>query len=188
MMLTHVHGQLLNMSTLATSLGVSNHNIRLYLEILAGTFMIRIMMPWFKNIEKRQIKTPKLFFRDSGILLSLLDIPSYELLLRHPACGAVWEGFAFEQVIQSLNERSEEAYFWRTHQGAELDLLIFRQGKRIGFEFKFTDVPRTTKSMHQAISDLGLEHLYAIYPGKRTFALKEKITAMNLQDWISDQK
>lgn len=184
MMLTHVHAQLLNMSMLATSLSISSHYVRQYLDILAGTFMIRVMPPWFENIGKRQTKSPKIFFRDTGILLSLLDIHSYEALLRHPSCGAVWEGFALEQVIQSLNVRHEEAFFWRTQHGAELDLLIFKQGKKFGFEFKFSDAPATTKSMHQSIEDLQLEHLFIIYPGKRKMSLKDKITAIGLEEWI----
>jgi predicted AAA+ superfamily ATPase len=184
MMLTHVHGQFLNMQTLGSSLGVSTHHIRQYLDILAGTFMIRIMPPWFENIEKRQTKTPKIYFRDTGILLSLLDITSEEALLRHPACGAVWEGFAMEQIIQSMNVRPEEAFFWRTQHGAELDLLIFKEGRRLGFEFKFSDAPKTTKSMHQALEDLKLDHLYVIYPGERSFPLKENITAMSFYDWF----
>lgn len=184
MMLTHVHGQLLNMQILATSLGVSTHHIRQYLDILGGTFMIRVMPPWFENIEKRQIKTPKIYFRDAGILLSLLDINSHEALLRHPACGAVWEGFALEQVIQSLDVRPEEAFFWRTQHGAELDLLVFKGGRRLGFEFKFSDAPKTTKSMHQAIKDLKLDALYVIYPGDRSFPLNNNITAMGLQEWV----
>jgi hypothetical protein len=184
MMLTHVHGQLLNMSNLGTSLEVSGHTVRRYLDILAGTFMVRLLPPWFENISKRQIKTPKLYFRDSGLLLTLLSIRSMTELYRHPALGAIWEGFALEQVIQSLGLRAEEVFFWRTHTGAELDLFIPRDNQRIGFEFKFTDQPRTTKSMHQAISDLQLEHLYIIYPGQREIALTDKITAVGLELWI----
>lgn len=184
MMLTHVHGQLINMSQLGTALGVSGHTIRHYLDILAGTFMIRLMPPWFENIGKRQIKTPKLFFRDNGLLLTLLGIQSEEALLRHPYRGVVWEGFAMEQVIQFLNLRPEEAFFWRTHEGAELDLLAFCAGKRIGYEFKFTDRPATTKSMHQALADLKLEHLYVVYPGQRTIPLTDNITAIGLVNLI----
>jgi len=188
MMLSHVHGQLLNMSELGTSLGVSGYSIRQYIEILAGTFMIRVLQPWFENINKRQIKTPKIYFRDSGILLSLFSIHTEEELLRHPKMGAIWEGFAIEQVINTLDLRPEEVFFWRTGHGAELDLFVPFQGNRIGFEFKFADAPRTTKSMHQAIEDLKLDHLYVIYPGKREIQLSDKITAMGLEDWISSNK
>ncbi len=188
MMLTHVQGQLVNMSQLGTSLGVSGHSIRRYLEILAGTFMIRIMPPWFENISNRQTKTPKIYFRDSGVLLSLLGVHSEQALMTHPMRGHVWEGFALEQVIQSLNIRSEEAFFWRSHQGAELDLLIFKDGKRLGFEFKFADAPKTTKSMHIALADLKLDHLYVIYPGAREIPLHNQITAIGLAPWIKQQQ
>ncbi len=187
MMLTHVHGQLLNMHTLATSLGISGPTVRRYLDILAGTFMVRLVPPWFENIHKRQIKTPKLFFRDSGLLLTLLGIHSTDDLLHHPMLGAIWEGFAMEQVIQSLGLRPEEAFFWRTHNGAELDLFTLPSGQRIGFEFKFADTPRTTKSMHQALEDLQLAHLYVIYPGQRTIVLTEKVTAMGLEQWVRER-
>jgi hypothetical protein len=184
MMLTHVHGNLLNMNELATSLGVSGHTIRQYIDILAGTFMIRVLHPWFESINKRQVKTPKIYFRDSGILLSLLSIHTEEDLLRHPRLGAIWEGYAIEQIINSLNIRSEEAFFWRTGHGAELDLFVPFEGKRIGFEFKYADTPATTKSMHSAIVDLKLDHLFVIYPGKRKVPLTDKITGIGLEDWI----
>lgn len=187
MMLTHVHGQLLNMSQLGTSLAVSGHSIRHYLDILAGTFMLRVMPPWFENIHKRQIKTPKLFFRDSGLLLSLLGIHSEQALLRHPYRGAIWEGFALEQVIQSLSIRAEEAFFWRTQHGAELDLFVRYNSKLLGFEFKFSDAPKTTKSMHSALSDLKLDHLYVIYPGQKDIPLHEKITAIGLEMWVKQE-
>jgi len=184
MMLAHVHGQLLNMNSLGTSLGVSGHSVRHYLDILAGTFMVRVMPPWYSNIQKRQVKTPKIYFRDSGILLTLLGLQSEEAMLRHPSLGPIWEGFALEQVIQTLELRPEEAFFWRTSHGAELDLLTFQNGKAIGFEFKFADAPRTTKSMHQALKDLELEHIYVIYPGQREIPLADQITAIGLDGWV----
>lgn len=181
MMLTHVHAQMMNLNQLAVSLGVSSHTIRHYLDILAGTFMVRILPPWFENIEKRQIKTPKLFIRDSGLLLTLLGIESGEMLLRHPSLGAIWEGFAMEQTIEILDIRSEEAFFWRTHHGAELDLFTIKHGVRLGFEFKYADAPKVTKSMHTALSDLKLDHLYVIYPGDRQIPLHDNITGIGLQ-------
>lgn len=184
MMLTQVHGSILNMSNLGVSLGVSAHSIRYYLDILSGTFMIRVMPPWFENIHKRQVKSPKLFFRDSGVLLTLLGIRNEKELLIHPNLGAIWEGFALEQVIQSLNLRTEESFFWRTQDGAELDLFVFVNGKRLGFEFKFSDGPKTTKSMHSALSNLKLDHLFVIYPGQREAPLKETITLIGLEAWI----
>ena len=187
MMLTHVHGSMLNMSNLAVSLGVSSHQIRHYTEILAGTFMVRLMPPWFENIHKRQVKTPKIFFRDSGLLLTLLGIHTEKELLMHPHLGAIWEGFALEQVIQSLRVRPEESFFWRTQDGAEVDLLVFKEGKRLGFEFKFSDSPKTTKSMHSALADLKLDHLFVIYPGKREIPLKDNISLIGLEGWNRQQ-
>jgi len=183
LMLSHVHGQLLNMHDLSNSMDISNTTVKHYIDILAGTFMVRVLQPWFVNIQKRQIKTPKIFFRDSGLLLSLLSINSHEALLRNPKLGAVWEGFALEQIINTANLRSEDVFFWRTSNGAELDLLILHNGEYIGFEFKFSDAPKTTKSMHQALQDLNLKHLYVIYPGQRKIFLADKITAIGLADW-----
>ena len=174
------------MSQLGMSLSVSGHSIRRYLDILAGTFMIRIMPAWFENIQKRQIKTTKIYFRDAGILLSLLCIDSKQSLLTHPLRGQIWEGFALEQIIQTLGLRAEEAFFWRSRQGAELDLFVLKDGKRLGFEFKFADAPKTTKSMHIAIEDLKLEHLYVVYPGKREIPLHDRITAVGLESWVRE--
>jgi predicted AAA+ superfamily ATPase len=187
MMLTQVHGSILNMSSLAVSLGVSAHSIRHYVEILAGTFMLRIMPPWFENIHKRQVKTPKIFFSDSGLLLTLLGIHSEKELLMHPNLGTIWEGFALEQVIRSLRIRPEESFFWRTQDGAELDLLVFKGSKRLGFEFKFSDSPKTTKSMHSALSSLKLDHLFIIYPGRREIPLRDNISLIGLEEWTRNQ-
>jgi predicted AAA+ superfamily ATPase len=185
MMLTHVHGQLLNMNELATALSVSGHTIRHYLDILAGTFMIRMLLPWHENIHKRQIKTPKLYFRDTGLLLSLMGLSTEAELLRHPRLGAIWEGFALEQIILKLDLRAEACFFWRTQGGAELDLFFQKGGQRYGVEFKYTDVPRITQSMHQALKDLNLEKLYVIYPGNRSFILANKIQAIGLESFIA---
>jgi predicted AAA+ superfamily ATPase len=185
MMLTHVHGQLLNMNELATALSVSGHTIRHYLDILAGTFMIRMLLPWHENIHKRQIKTPKLYFRDTGLLLSLMGLSTETELLRHPRLGAIWEGFALEQIILKLDLRAEACFFWRTQGGAELDLFFQKGGQRYGVEFKYTDVPRITQSMHQALKDLNLEKLYVIYPGNRSFILANKIQAIGLESFIA---
>lgn len=184
MMLAHVHGQLLNLHDLSTALGVSGHTIRRYVDILTGTFMVRVMVPWFENIQKRQIKTPKLFFRDNGLLLTLLSIKNESSLRRHPKLGAIWEGFALEQIIQSLALRPEEVFFWRTHNGIELDLLIFHEGERWGFEFKYADAPTLTKSMHQSLNELKLDRLYVIYPGERQYDLHDKISVMGLSEWV----
>ena len=178
MMLAHVHGQLLNMNTLATSLSVSGHSIRHYLDILAGTFMVRIMLPWYSNIHKRQVKTPKLYFRDSGLLLALLGLRSEEAMLRHPSLGAIWEGFALEQVLRLA--KPDEAYFWATHQGAELDLLMLKGRQRVGVEFKRADAPKVTPSMRIAMHDLKLDALYVVYPGAHRFSLADGVEAVPL--------
>ena len=182
MMLVHIHGNQFNGHQLGLSLGVSGHTIRSYLDILEGTFMIRVLHPWFQNIGKRQVKTPKIYFRDTGILLALLKISSEEQVLRHPLLGSMWEGFALEQIVQALEIRSEETFYWRTSHGAELDLLVHYQGKRLGFEFKYTDAPKRTRSMITTIDDLNLDHLYVVYPGTRTYSIDDKLSVMSIED------
>ena len=187
LMLTHYHGQQFKASEIGKSLGISDHLVRKYLDILAGTFMVRILPPWFENLEKRQIKMPKIYFRDSGILFYLLGIHSLSEIDIHPKLGSFWEGFALEEVIRSLKASAEECYFWGTHGGAELDLLIFKDGKRLGFEIKYTDHPKITPSMKIALQDLQLDHLYIIFPGDITFPLSENITACGLKILLSLQ-
>lgn len=184
LMLVHYHGQIFNASELARSLGVSDQTVRKYLEILAGTFMIRILTPWFENLGKRQIKSPKIYFRDNGILFALLGLKTERELDTFPKLGSFWEGFALEEVIRELRASSEECYFWGTQAGAELDLLVIKDGKRLGFEFKYTDRPTITPSMKISLTDLKLDHLYVIYPGKHSFPLTERITAYGLQGKI----
>ncbi len=181
LMLAHYHGQIFNASELGRSLSLSDPTIRRYLDILAGTFMVRILNPWAENISKRQVKSPKIYFRDSGILHTLVNIKNFNELYSYHRLGAFWEGFALEQIIQTLDVRPEECYFWATHADAELDLLIFKNGKRLGFEFKYGDRPSTTKSMHIAMTDLKLDHLALIYPGDKIFPLTEQITAYGLE-------
>lgn len=180
LMLSHYHGQVFNANELSKSLGVSGHIIRKYLDILVGTFMIRILSPWFENLHKRQVKSPKVYFRDSGILFALLRLPGQTELDVHPRLGSFWEGFALEEVIQALQITSEECFFWGTPTGAELDLFIIKNGKRIGFEFKYADSPKITKSMYSACTDLSLDRLLVIYPGKEIFPMTETITAAGL--------
>lgn len=180
-MLTHINAQQLNLHQLGMSLGVSGHSVRSYLDVLAGTFMIRVLQPWHENLGKRQVKTPKVYFRDTGVLLALMKVLSYEELLRHPALGAVWEGFALEQVLQSLEIYQDDAYFWRTSQGAELDLFIDLRGRRYGFEFKFGDAPSRTKSMLIAKEDLRLDHLYVVYPGSRNYHLDDRMSVIGIE-------
>ncbi len=180
-MLTYYHGQTLNTSEIARSLGVSDPTVRRYLDILIGTFMIRELIPWSENIKKRQVRSPKIYFRDSGILHALLNIRNVTDLDIFPRLGAFWEGFALEEIIKFLGLRSEECFFWATHTDAELDLFTMLHGKRIGFEFKYADVPKTTKSMRIALTDLSLDHIFVIYPGTEIFNLDEKITAYGLK-------
>ena len=179
LMLAHYHGQILNVSELSRSLGVSSHIIRTYIDILAGTYMIRILYPWFENLKKRQVKSPKIYFRDSGILHALLRINNTSQLQTYSHLGAFWEGFALEEVLRVMDVH--DSYFWSTQADAELDLFIMYKGKRIGFEFKYVDAPRTTKSMHIALADLSLDKLFVVYPGKDIFPLTEKITAIGLE-------
>ena len=168
-MVAHCHGQILQVSELARSLGSSEPTARRYLDILCGTYMARQLPPWFENLKKRQVKAPKIYIRDSGIFHALLSIPDAVALQSHPKLGASWEGFAIEQILGLTGDR--EAYFWATHGGAELDLLVFHKGRRIGFEFKYSEKPGTSKSMRIAEEDLGLDHLYVIHPGKHPFPL-----------------
>ena len=177
-MLAHYHGQVWNASELARSMDASPTAVNHYRDLLAGTFMIRVLPPWFENLGKRLVKSPKVYLRDSGILHFLLGIEDADELPMHPRYGASWEGFALEQTLVALGSR--DAYFYATQRGAELDLMLLRRGKRWGFEFKCTDAPRTTKAMHIAINDLGLEHLWIVYPGSVRYPITDRITAMPL--------
>lgn len=182
MMLAHYHGQLVNFSELGRSFGAADTTVRGYLDILEATFMVRLLRPWHENIGKRQVKAPKLYFRDSGLLHTLLGITDHDALLRHPKLGGSWEGFALEETIRALDAEAEEVWFWATHAGAELDLLVMREGRRIGFEINYTASPRVTKSMHAAIDSLRLDWLYVVYPGERRMPLAENIQAIGLGD------
>lgn len=181
-MVAHYHGQILQVSELARSLGTSEPTARRYLDILCGTYVVRQLPPWFENLKKRQVKTPKVYIRDSGILHALLGIPDRDSLQAHPKLGASWEGFALAQILSLTGDR--EAYFWATHGGAELDLLVFHEGKRLGFEFKYSEKPRTSKSMRVAESDLNLDHLHVVHPGQHSFPLSENISATSLPDLL----
>ena len=185
LMLVYYHGQVFNASEIARALGVSDHTIRKYLDILAGTFMIRILFPWFENLQKRQVRSPKIYFRDSGVLNALVNLKDAAELNTYPKLGAFWEGFALEEIIRIHEATPEESFFWATQANAELDLFIIKHGKRLGFEFKYVDVPRITKSMNIAMLDLKLDHLTVVYPGKETFLLAENITAKGLEAYIS---
>ncbi len=178
-MLAHYHGQIWNAAELARSLGVNESTTRRYLDLLAGVFMVRQVQPWFENLGKRQIKSPKIYIRDSGLLHSLLGIGSARELEHHPKVGASWEGYAIEEVLRSL--RPDETYFWATHGGAELDLLLFIKGRRIGVEFKRADAPVVTASMRTAMGSLGLHRLFVVYPGTKAYSLAKNMEVLPLQ-------
>ena len=179
-MVAHYHGQVWNAAEFARALGTAENTARRYLDILTGAYMVRVLPPWFENLKKRQVKAPKIYIRDSGLFHSLLQVSALADLRGHPKIGASWEGFALEHVIGVF--RTRDAYFWATHAGAELDLLVTIAGKRHGFEFKYTDAPGRKRSMHIAIEDLGLEHLWVIYPGDQKYALDSKITVIPLEN------
>ena len=178
-MMAHYHGQVWNASELGRSMDVSVTAVNHYRDLLAGAFMIRVLPPWFENLGKRIVKSPKVYLRDSGILHFLLGLEHARELPEHPRYGASWEGFALEQTL--LAHGSREAYFYATRRGAELDLMLLRKGRRWGFEFKCTDAPRTTKSMHIVSEDLGLAHLWVLYPGNQEYPLTDTITALPLK-------
>ncbi len=175
-MVAHYHGQTWNAAQFARSLGTSEVTARRYLDILAGAYMVRILPPWFENLGKRQVKAPKIYIRDSGILHALLQLGTLADLQSHPKLGASWEGFAVEQIIGLLDTR--DAYYWATHGGAELDLLVRVAGKNYGFECKYADAPGTSRSMHIALNDLALEHLWVVYPGRQEYALDSRISVI----------
>jgi predicted AAA+ superfamily ATPase len=177
-MLAHYHGQTWNAAEIGRSMGLSDKTVRSYLDILTGTFMIRQLQPWFENLGKRQVKSPKIYFRDTGLYHSLLDIPDRHILLGHPKVGASWEGFAIEQALQILHPNA--AYFWGTHAGAEIDLVFQHKGRRYGMEVKFSEAPSLTPSMRIAVSELNLERLWIVYPGNEVYPVTEKITALPL--------
>ena len=175
-MLAHYHGQIWNNAEPARSLGVSEPTVRSYLDILAGVFMARVLQPWHANLGKRQVKAPKVYFRDTGLLHYLLGIRSELDLQNHPKSGASWEGYAIEEVLKATVP--DEAYYWATHGGAELDLLLLKDGRRIGMECKRVDAPRLTPSMRSALQDLELDRLFVVYPGALAYPLAEKITVL----------
>ena len=181
MMLAHTHGRIFNASEIGRSLGLSDTTARRYLDLLAGTFLIRQVQPWFYNTAKRLVKRPKIYFRDSGLLHALLSLEDREDVLRHPVLGASWEGFALEQTIHHLGLREQDAYFWGVHTGAELDLLIQRSGRSWGVEMKYVDAPSLTPSMRAAMEELSLAHLWVLYPGTKAYDLAPNISVVPLR-------
>jgi len=185
-MLAHYHAQIWNASEFARSFGVSHHVTRRYLDALRATFMVRTLAPWSANIKKRQVKSPKIYIRDSGLLHTLLEIRSMHELERHPKIGASWEGFLVEAVIHQLGARPEQCYFWATHTGAELDLLVVQGRRRYGFEIKRTTAPRITPSMRSALESLQLTRLDVIHAGSETFPLARDVRAVAAQRLLAD--
>jgi predicted AAA+ superfamily ATPase len=182
-MLAHYHAQTWNASELGRAMGLTDKTVRSYLDLLTGAYLVRQLQPWYANIRKRQVRAPKVYLRDTGLLHTLLGLGDWEGLLAHPRAGASWEGFAIEQTLQVI--RPAEAYFWATHSGAELDLLFFRQGRRYGAEAKFNEAPEVTRSMRIALEDLALDHLWVIHPGPHTYAVHEKVTVCAIADLLS---
>lgn len=187
-MIAHYHAQLWNASELARAFGVADTTVRGYLDLLTGTFMVRQLLPWSANVGKRQVKAPKIYLSDSGLLHTLLGLEHKEDLERHPKVGASFEGFALESVVRRLGARSHECFFWRTYAGAELDLLVVRGRRRLGFEFKRTTAPGLTPSMRSALADLELEHIDVVHAGTETFPLAPKIRAVALARVLEDVK
>jgi hypothetical protein len=181
-MLSHYHGQILNYAELGRSFGVSDMTVRKYCDILEGTFMVRILQPWFVNIGKRLVKRPKLYMRDSGLFHALLSIETQQQLYASPRLGASWEGFALECVCRTLGKEDAELYFWNTHAGAELDLFWQAGGQNWGVEFKYEDAPRLTPSMRSVLEDLQLKRLWVVYPGKAAYRLTENVHVLPLAD------
>ena len=179
-MLAHYNGQLWNVSEPARSLGISEPTVRRYLDILTGLFMVRQLQPWHANLKKRQIRSPKIYFRDTGLLHQLLGIRLKKDLFSHPKCGASWEGYVIEEVLKIANP--DEQYFWRTHNGAEIDLVVVKNGRIFGVECKWIDAPRLIPSMRIAKDDLKLEKIIVVYPGKRRYEIAKNIHAIPLQE------
>jgi hypothetical protein len=179
-MMAHYHGGIWNAAEFARSLGVSENTARHYLDILSGAWAVRPLHPWFENIGKRLVRSPKVYVRDTGLLHALLDLTRFDQLHGHPKVGASWEGFVIEQVLALAGTR--DAYFWATHQGAELDLLVLRGGKRYGFEMKMSDAPTLTKSIRIAFQDLRLMRMFVVYPGRVSYAIGARTEALAIRD------
>lgn len=184
-MLAHGHGQLWNASEIGRSMGLGDTTVRSYLDRMSDAFVMRQLQPWYENIGKRQVRAPKVYVRDSGLLHALLDIYTAKQLEAHPKSGASWEGFVIEQVIQALGAAPHECYFWRTHTGAELDLFVVRGKRRIGIEVKRTTAPVITPSMRNAMADLKLSELHVVHAGTMSFPMSGKIRAVAFQDLLS---
>jgi hypothetical protein len=186
MMVAHYHGQVWNASELARSFGVAHTTVQRYLDVLSETFMVRQLPSWHENVGKRQVKAPKVYVRDSGLLHALLGLRTRREIQGHPKVGASWEGFALNSVISRLRAQPEECFFWATHSGAELDLLVIRGNRRLGFEFKRSTTPTATRSMHVAMEDLRLQKLWVVHAGDRAFDLTKQMRALPLSRLLEE--
>ena len=184
-MLAHSHGQLWNASRIGRAMGLADKTVKGYLEDLTQTYMVRQLQPWFENLSKRQVKAPKVYLRDSGLLHHLLHLDSFETIHSHPQVGASWEGFAVEQILRKRDRT--EAYFWATQSGAELDLLLFEDGKRVGYEFKYSETPKISRSMRVAMQDLQLDRLYIVCPGDVRASLEGAVEVVGLQALFAEE-
>lgn len=182
-MIAHYHGNTWNAAEPARSLGIGETTVRRYLDLLTGLLVIRQLKPWHENLGKRQVKAPKVYVRDSGLLHALLGLGTLKDLLVHPKCGASWEGYSVEEILKAV--QPDDAYYWSTYQGAELDLLLFIRGRRVGIEIKRTDAPTMTASMRVALADLNLDRLIVAYPGDRSYDLAPNVRAVPLAALIA---
>jgi uncharacterized protein len=181
-MVAHYHGQIWNGAELARALAVSESTVRRYLDLMTGVFLVRQLPPWFENLGKRQVKSPKVYVRDSGLLHALLGLAGRRDLEHHPKVGASWEGYAVEEILKALNP--DDAYYWATHNGAEIDLVLFKNGRRIGVECKRMDAPTLTPSMRIALADLKLDELRVVYPGEKRYLLADRVEVVPLAEFV----
>jgi predicted AAA+ superfamily ATPase len=186
MMLAHYHGQVWNGAELARAFGIAETTVKRYLDLLTNTFMVRILPPWSENLGKRIVKAPKVYLADAGLLHALLDVRNVRALEGHPKIGASFEGFALQEIVRVLRVRPDQCYFWATHQGAELDLLVVEDARRRGFEFKRSDAPGITKSMRIAFEDLRLDTLDIVHAGDDTYPLSDRIRALAISRATTD--
>ena len=185
-MLAHYHAQIWNGSEFARSFGVSDKTVRHYLDMLASAFVVQVLPPWHANLGKRQVKSPKVYIRDSGLLHTLLDIRDRRDLERHPKVGASWEGYALHQITRRLGALPQECHFWSVHSGAEIDLLWVRGRRRWGFEFKRTSSPALSRSLMSAVETLDLQRAFVVHAGEATFPLHKKVTALAVGRLLED--
>lgn len=182
------HAEVLNSTQVAKAANLSTYAVNNYLAVLQSTDFIRALQPWYQDLTKRQVKTPKIYIKDSGTLHTLLNVTTQEELRAHDKLNNSWKGFVLEEIIAHYGLKDDECYFWSTHAGTWLDLFIILDGKRIGFEFKCLETPKLKPAMKICVDDLKLDHLYVIYPGEQTLELSSKVTAMGLEQFKNFSK